>query len=225
MKKVIIAEDIAAIIEKDRSIFNRSDIRTISAATNEEILALHKAEKADLIIANLDMPDMSGENLCALIRNDDELRGVSIIIVCSESGANLQRCALCGANAFLTSPINQAVLLQEAYQLLHVTSRRSCRVPVKFKMEGASKEKPFTGLTENISASGMLFRSPAILFEGDTIRCSFSLPGPTCISASADIVRVLKREDGTSEENLYGVIFSDISDPDISRIEAFVKQR
>lgn len=223
MKKVIIAEDLIPIVEKDKSFFNRSDIRTISAATNEEILALHRAEKADLIITNLDMLDMNAENLCALIRNDVELRGVSIIIVCPETIANLQRCIRCGANAFVTTPVNHAVLLQEAYLLLHVTPRKSCRIDLKLKMEGKSKENPLTGLTENISASGMLFRSAAILFEGDSIRCSFSLPGSTRISASADIVRVLKNKNKAFAKNLYGVIFSDISEDDVSTIETFVR--
>jgi response regulator RpfG family c-di-GMP phosphodiesterase len=224
MKKVIIAEDLISLVEKDRSFFNRTDIRLISAATNEEILALHRDEKADLIITNLDMLDMNAENLCALIRNDVELRGVSIIIVCPETIANLQRCIQCGANAFVTTPVNHAVLLQEAYLLLHVTPRRSCRIDLKLKMEGKSKESPLTGLTENISSSGMLFRSAAIFFEGDSIRCSFSLPGSTRISATADIVRVLTNESKRFAKHLYGVIFSDISDDDISAINAFVEK-
>ena len=224
MKKVIIAEDLMTIVEKDKSFFNRTDLRTISAATNEEMLALHRAEKADLIITNLDMPEMNAENLCALIRNNDELRSVTSIIVCTETAANLQRCIQCKANAFVTTPVNHAVLLQEAYLLLHVTPRRSCRIDLKIKMEGQSKENPFTGLTENISSSGMLFRSAAIFFEGDSIRCSFSLPGHTRISASADIVRVLKNENEPLAKYLYGVIFSDISDNDISAINAFVEK-
>ena len=224
MKKVIIAKDLITIVEKDKSFFNRTDIRTIAAATNEEILALHRTEKADLIITNLDMLEMTAENLCALIRNDDELRNVSIIVVCPETTANLQRCIQCKANAFVTAPVNHAVLLQEAYHLLHVTQRRSCRINLKLKMEGTSKEKPFTGFTENISAAGMLFQSVAILFEGDSIRCSFSLPGPTLISTTADIVRVLIDENEPLAKHLYGVIFSDISDNDISAINAFVEK-
>lgn len=212
MKKVIIAEDLITLVEKDNSFFKRTNIRTITAATNKELLALHRTEKADLIITNIDMPEMNAEELCTHIRNDDELRSVSIIIVCPETAANLQRCVQCGANAFVTTPVNHAVLLQEAHLLLHVTPRRSCRIGLKLKIEGKwiasdiprglakgsaseykeknipcieipcgptrgslqSKENPFTGLTENISASGMLFRSAAILFEGDSIRCSFS---------------------------------------------------
>jgi CheY-like chemotaxis protein len=223
MKKVIIAGDLKTTLEKDHSFFNRSDIRAIAAATNEDILDLHRAEKANLIITYLDMPGMNGENLCALIRDDVELRNVSIIIVCPETAVNLQRCVQCGANAFITTPVNNAVLLQEAYQLLHVTPRKSCRIPLKLKIEGASKEKPFTGHVENISASGMLFQSSAILFEGDTIKCSFSLPDSTRITASAEIVRVMQKENENDADTLYGVRFPDLSEADASALEVFVK--
>ena len=153
MKKVIIAEDLKAGIEGDRSFFNRSDIITIWASSNAEILDRHKTEKADLIITGLDMPGMSGEDLCSLIRNDDTLRSVSIIIVCSETATNLQRCTQCGANAFITSPVNTAVLLQEAHQLLHVTQRKTCRMPLKVRVEGTATGKPFIGTIENISSA------------------------------------------------------------------------
>lgn len=223
MKKVIIAEDLKISLEKDHSFFNRSDIRTIPAATNGDILSLHRAEKANLIITYLDMPEMNSETLCALIRDDVELRNVSIIIVCSETPSNLQRCVQCGANAFITVPVNHAVLLQEAYQLLHVTPRRSCRIPLKLKIEGASKEKPFTGRVENLSSSGMLFQSSAIFFEGDTIKCSFSLPDSTRITGIAEIVRVMKKENEKDTTHLYGVRFPDLSDADTSALESFVK--
>ena len=175
MKKVILAEDLKTSLEKEQSFFSRTGIRTIGATSNDEILDLHRTEKANLIITNLDMPGMSGENLCSLIRNDDKLRSVSIIIVCTETAANLQRCTQCGANAFISSPVNTAVLLQEAHQLLHVTQRRTCRIPLKVRLEGQAKGKPFTGSIENISTAGLLIHTEAVLFEGDDIHCSFDL--------------------------------------------------
>jgi len=222
MKKVIIAENIWTILKKDHSFLNRSDVKTFIATANEEILALHRTGKANLIITSLDMPGMNGEHLCSLIRDDAALRKVSIIIVCPETAENLRRCEQCDANAFIATPVNSAVLLQEAYRLLHVTPRRSCRIRVKLTIEATAKEKPFTGYIENISASGMLFLSPEPLFEGDTLQCSFSLPGLSRIVTVAEIVRVMKRENEAEPLNRYGVIFPEISDNDIYIIEKFV---
>jgi CheY-like chemotaxis protein len=225
MKKVIIADDIMTLVEKDRSFFSRSGIRTIGAASNDEILDLHRTEKANLIITKLDMPGMSGENLCSLIRTDNTLRSVSIIIVCSETTANLQRCTQCGANAFISSPVNTAVLLQEAHQLLHITQRKTCRIPLKVRLEGESMGKPFSGSIENISTAGLLFHTEADLFEGDDIHCSFDLPDSGRIYLSADVVRTVEPQESPSLKKRYGVRFTDIGDADASSIEAFIKTK
>jgi CheY-like chemotaxis protein len=225
MKKVIITENLKASIERDRSFFNRSGLRTIGATSNDEILDLHRIEKADLIITNLDMPGMSGENLCSLIRADETLRSVSIIIVCAESVANLQRCTQCGANAFVTIPVNTAVLLQEAHQLLHITQRRNCRMPLKIRIEGKAMAKPFTGSIENISTAGLLFVTETVLFEGDAINCSFELKDSGRINLSAEIVRTVEAQESPSLKKRYGVRFTDIGDQDASAIEAFINAK
>jgi CheY-like chemotaxis protein len=223
MKKVIVAKDIRAILEKEKSFLDRAGIRTFAAASNERALALHRAVKADLIIAKLDTPDMSGETLCSRIRDDDELRSVSLIIVSSDTEADLERCIQCRANAFISSPIDSDVLLQEAHKLLHVAPRTSCRVPASVKLFGKSKEGPFTGYTMNISTSGMLFGTAAALFEGDAITCSFDLPGSVHLTARAEIVRVVGKEAG-HDTNRYGIRFTSPGTDVISAIKTFIEK-
>lgn len=223
MKKVIIAKDIKRVLEGEKSFLNRSGIRIFTAASNEKALALHRSVKADLIIAKLNMPEMSGERLCSLIRDDEELRSVSLIIICSDADSDLERCVQCRANAFFSSPINSALLLQELHKLLHVAPRMSCRIPLSVKLRGKSKAMPFTGYTENISTSGMLFRSSALLFEGDVVTCSFSLPRSTQITANAEIVRFVGKEAG-HDSNDYGIRFINPGPRAISALSAFLKK-
>jgi CheY-like chemotaxis protein len=223
MKKVIIADDIKESLEKDQSFLNRSDVRIFTVSTNEQSLALHKTEKADLIIAKLDSPEMKGEILSSLIREDSELRNVSLIIVCPDTESDIKRSLHCQANAFITIPINSAILLQEAHQLLNIAPRKAYRVPVSIKITGKSKDTPFIGYTENLSISGMLFHSDTILFEGDAIVCSFYLPDSTHITSNAEVVRVLEKETD-HDTNFYGIKFVDLSANIISAIEAFIKE-
>ncbi len=223
MKKVVIAEDICAILEKEKNFLDRSGIKIFTAATNKKAISLHKTKKADLIIANLDTPEIDGETLCSLIREDPELSKVSIIIVGSGTESDLKRCLQCRANAFIPRPINTAVLLQESHQLLNIAPRMSFRVPISVKLYGTRKEKPFTGYIENISTSGMLFRSAVKLFEGDTIQCLFSLPDSTHIITTAEIMRLVPKR-GKGDTNRYGITFNDLSGDAISSIESIVKK-
>jgi CheY-like chemotaxis protein len=224
MKRVIIAEEIKAIVEKERSFLNRADIRTFTVSSNEQALALHRDEKADLIIVNLDSPEMSGEMLCTLIRDHKELCNVSIIIVSSNTESDAKRCLQCRANTFITSPPVNAILLQEMHQLLYVAPRKSLRVPLSIKIHLVAKGTPFIAYAENISVSGMLLHSEALLFEGDTITCSFYLPDSTHTTINAEIMRILEKET-EHDTNCYGVKFIDPSIDFSSAIEAFVEEK
>ena len=221
MKKVVIAEDIHTILEKEQSFLNRSDIRIFTVSSNKHALAVYRDEKADLIIAKLDAPEMSGEMLCSLIREDKGLRNVSLILICSDAEAEFKRCMKCRANAFFTIPINNAVLLQEAHQLLHIAPRKLFRVPVSIKIFGTSRDIPFIGYTENISVSGMLMHSDTLLFEGDTIICSLYLPDSTHITTNAEVIRIPDKE-SEHDTNCYGVKFLDLSPDFSSAIETFI---
>lgn len=222
MRKIIIPTDIMAILEKERSFLNRSDIRTFKASTNTQTLGIHKSEKVNLIVAKLDSQDMSGEILCSQIRNDIELRKVSIILVCPDTDTNIKRCLECSANSFVTIPVKSAVLLQEIYQLLNIALRRSCRLGVKIKVQGTKKKRPFTASTENISLSGMLFTTPARLSEGDTVKCSLSIPGSEQINTEAEIVRVVEQVNN-KDICSYGAKFIEVDTASISTLKGFVE--
>jgi len=219
MKKVIIAEDIKSILEKELSFLDRAEIRTFTVSANEPALALHRTEKADLIIVNLDSPEMSGEMLCSLIRDNKELCKVSIIIVSSNIESDAKRFLQCRANAFITSPPDNPILLQKIHQLLYVAPRKPLRVPLIIKIHVVT----FIAYVENISVSGMLLHSEALLFEGDTITCSFYLPDSTHITINAAVIRIHEKET-EHDTNCYGVKFIDLSIDFSSAIGAFVEK-
>ena len=224
IRKVIISEDLQAVIDREKSFLNRLEIRILKAATNEKALALHKAGKADLIIAKLDSPGMTGETLCSLIREDERLRNVSIIIVCPETELDLERCIRCRANAFVNIPVSSAVLLEELRQLLQIAPRTSARIPVSVKIRGASQKIDFIGSVENISASGLLFQAPAVLFEGDTVKCSFSLERSPSITTDVEIVRTMAKK-RKHDPNRYGVKFMNLDAASFSAIDAYVRRQ
>ena len=223
MKKVVLPDKIRQDLERENSFLGRSDIVVFATHTNRDALDIHRREKTDLIVGLLDTEEMNGEELCSAVRDDDELRGVSLIVVSSGLEGDLDRCLNCRANAFLTMPVSGPVLLQEAYQLLNIAPRMSFRIPLRVKLEGAAKKSYFTGFVENISASGMLFRSVAVLFEGDTMKCTFSLPGRRRLAVDAEVIR-MSHQEGKGHANLYGVRFTD---PGTAApvIEAFVRQK
>jgi CheY-like chemotaxis protein len=223
MKRVIIAEDVKPILEREQNFLSRADIKTFTVSSSEQALALHRAEKADLIIVNLDSPAMGGEMLCSLIREDKELCKVSIIIIGSDTKSDAKQFLQCRANVSLTKPVDSSILLEAMHQLLHIAPRKSLRVPLSIQIHIVSKGTPSIAYSENISLSGMLLYSEALLFKGDTITCRFYLPDSTHVTANAEVIRILDKET-EHDTNYYGIKFINLNTFCISAIDAFVKK-
>jgi CheY-like chemotaxis protein len=224
MKKVVLADEIRPLIERERSFLNRSGIRIYGAASNDKALAMHRGNKADLIIAMLEGPGMNGEELCSVIRDDEKLRRVSIIIVSSASAKDREWCLRCRANAFVTTPVSPAVLLQEAHHLLNIAPREAFRTPVDVNLSVSSGKEHFAGRTENISESGMLIATEAEIDEGDTIGCSLEFPGLGQVSTNGIVVRA-SGEEVAGGTRRYGIALNEPSKDLVYAIKVFIRKQ
>lgn len=201
---------------------NRSDLIVLTASSADEALKLHRTEKADMVIIDLQIPGMSPEAFCAAIRRDESTRGTSILIACRNVAAEIDRAMHCKANDYITKPIHVDVLIQKAGQLLNVSQRKSCRVLLKISVDGKTTDAPFFCTSQNISATGMLIKTDKLLEKKEHITCTFYLPGSQHIIVEAVVVRALQDADGSWQ---YGIHFSNLSPADRSAIEIFIKAR
>jgi DNA-binding LytR/AlgR family response regulator len=183
---------------------------------------VHKAERVDLIITDLDMPDISGDKLCSMIRKDEELKHVSIIIVCTTAASDIERVSRCKANSFITKPIQPELLLDKVAQLLNITERKSYRVLLKVSVNGKSEDSSFFCSSKDISSTGILLQTDRRFAKGDIISCAFFLPDSLRVFVDAEIMRVGKNHDNTF---LYGAKYVDLSPEYRSAIEAFINKR
>ena len=221
MKKIIITENLKRILEEGKHLLTRTGFIFHTATTGEEVLTLHRLEKADLILIDLHMPIISGDVLCERIRQDDFLKDVSILIVHSAKESDRQRCESCGANAVLQKPINAEILFNEVSKLLHIPKRESMRVLMKVTVKGTSNKKSFFSLSQNISSSGLLIETDSLLSKGDEITCSFFIKSFQ-VTAIGKIVRVFKKG---QERYQYGIQFQDLDPLSKFKIEDFVRKR
>jgi DNA-binding response OmpR family regulator len=210
MKKVLIARDIHELLEQNKTFLDRTDFRVFIAATNDEALDIHRTERVDLIITQLDMPGMTSEQFCSLIRDDADLRATSIIMVCPNTPQAIERAGRCGTNALLLQPIHPVVLMVKAQQLLDIAGRETLRVLLSANVDSHSDVESFFCRTVNVSATGMLIETNKFLAEGTRLSCSFYLPNAKKIQVSGKIIRSTEQAPG-GEEFQYGLMFTDIS--------------
>jgi CheY-like chemotaxis protein len=222
MKKILIANDLKKLLMKGSSYLTEAGVGVYSAATNDDLLSLHREERANLIITHLDMPGIKCADLFRIIRNNEDLRDVSVIMVCKGNLANRELCKQCGVNAIITIPVDTDLLHIKVRQFLNTAPRKSYRAALAVAIEGKFKNRPLPFWTENISASGMLIKTEEPLSRDDGIFFSFYLPDGEHVSGYGEITRVIQLEDEPGVF-LYGVKFTSI-DPDVkSAIEAAIK--
>jgi len=206
------------------SFLHRSDIRIIPASSNDELLSLHRAEHADLIVTHLDLPGMNIEQLASLIAKDPALRTVQLLLVCANTPAAIEHCSRCNPSAVILRPVNPTLLLARAQQLLEIATRETFRVLISVAVEGAMGDSAFFCKSQDISATGMLIETDRPLPKGKKLTCTFCLPTGTRIQTKGEIVRTIDGDKGAGV-NRYGVKFAKISGEDRIALETFVAER
>ena len=223
MKKVLLTNDIKKLFIDQSNFLDRSDIAVFTASTNAEVLKVHRKENVDLIVSQLETPGINSEKVFETIRENEELRKVSAIIICKDTLAHRERCKLINANAVFTFPVDLALLFIKMQQLLNIAPRMYYRAALAVAIQGKFKDRPVPFWTENISASGMLIKSKEPLSKGDGIFFSFFLPDGTHVSGYGEITRV-KRPGPEQDTYLDGIKFTNI-DPSIqAAIETVIKK-
>lgn len=223
MKKLLIAHDLKPFMMTVMNFLQRSEIAVLTAATNDEILKLHLEQNAHLVVTRLDMPGLACETLVHTIRRAENMRAVSIMVLCEDTAPHRERSSRCGVNAVLSLNTDPAIIAGKVQEFLDVAPRRHYRVVLNMAVDGRHNNRPFMCSSENVSANGMLIRTTEKLAVGDHISCSFYLPDGKRLSASGDIVRIIDPAPA-SDMNRYGIRFASLSSEAEAAIAAFVEK-
>lgn len=223
MKKILIAEALKAYMADDTGVLARNDIVITYASTAEEILSLHRAYKADIIIVDMDTPELGGDRLCYMIRRENDLRAVSIIVVCDCSEEVTERCRDFGANTVICKPVRSKELRRKIKELLDIRERRNVREIVKVSVTVNSAGSFFFAVAKNLSASGLLFETNRVIPKGDRVSCSFVLQYQ--VVAEGEIVRITRKRGKLGDNFEYGVRFRGLSPAAESEIRDYFKNR
>jgi len=226
MKKVLVVDNVKSILEREKSLLNRDSFLVFSATSGEEAVQVHKKEKVDIIIMDLDMPGMPGDEVCRVIRADEGLKKVSIILATLYSGEEeVERCRTAGANAFIKKPINRDELAEKMATLLGIPARQAIRILVKVKVEGKVGSDFFIANTVDVSVSGLLFECDHELAAGDVIEASFFLPGIGGYNRVVVKSQLMRSVPSDGPLKRYGVKFSEFKEGTPEQIGEFIAKK
>jgi PAS domain S-box-containing protein len=113
-RTVLYIEDNLSNLQLVRGIFAyRPAVRLLSAMQGSLGLDLAREHRPDLILLDLHLPDMSGEELLDRLRRDPETSDLRVAIVSADaSRSTLERLRRSGVTAFLTKPLDVPTFLE-----------------------------------------------------------------------------------------------------------------
>jgi two-component system chemotaxis response regulator CheY len=117
VKTILIVEDSATTRALIRAVIDElGEFETVEASSGFEALKILPQQEYDLIITDINMPDINGLELINFVRNNPRYKQIPIIIVSTErSEEDKKRGMALGATAYVTKPFKSSEL-QEIIQ-------------------------------------------------------------------------------------------------------------
>ncbi len=221
-KCILVVDDSKLFLFLSETIFKRVGSKVVTATSGLQALQLANEIIPDVIILDLIMPDIRGDEVCARLKSDPKTAHIPIIIVtvCGDP-ETIEKCMQAGCDDFITKPIDQELLLRKVAELLNIPHRKQIRILVKIDVKAKGKGKSFFGTTENLSEGGMFLVAEQLIDIGDKVEVRFFLPGSKEeIIAFAEVLRIDK--DSYPKAYGYGIRYTDITENCLRRIREFI---
>lgn len=113
-KKMIVAVDDSIIILKMLTKVLGEDYNLHAFSVGKRALKYLSEYVPDLIILDIDMPELNGYEMLKIIRENPNLQNVPVIFLTSNNDKNhVIKAAAFGANDYVIKPIDEKVLLEK----------------------------------------------------------------------------------------------------------------
>lgn len=119
MSKVIVIDDEPFILMMIEDKLRRAGIQVITLRESVNAISVIKKERPDLIILDWMMPELSGIDLCKMIKADIELKNIPIFMLTAKGqDADKQLGLESGAILYITKPFSPKALLETVKKFL-----------------------------------------------------------------------------------------------------------
>lgn len=120
MKHVLVVEDSSMTRSMIRSVLEEiGDIETVEAASGFEALKILPTQDFQMVITDINMPDINGLELINFIRRNERFREIPLMIISTEKSEEDKRRGIAlGANAYLTKPFTVEALTNAVKSLI-----------------------------------------------------------------------------------------------------------
>ncbi|MCB2188682.1 MAG: response regulator [Deltaproteobacteria bacterium] len=117
--RILIVDDSPTVVNLLSMMLKRQGFEVATAGDGRDALAFLSKQPADLIITDVNMPNMDGLTLISHIRQQESLKDLPIIVLSTEGAKHDQsEGARRGADVYLVKPVSPEQLVGQVRQLL-----------------------------------------------------------------------------------------------------------
>lgn len=118
-EKILLAEDEESLLRLETILLSSKGYRVTAVTEGRAALASIDADRPDIVILDIMLPDMDGLDVCRMIRANPQTASIPVIILTAKKNSNDVAAGLAaGANAYVTKPFKTAAVIDSIEKLL-----------------------------------------------------------------------------------------------------------
>jgi two-component system chemotaxis response regulator CheY len=118
-KRILIVDDSVSMRGMIRSALRSGSFEVVEAANGPDALTVLDRQEVDLIITDVNMPDMDGISLVKAIRHRPATKVTPVLVLTTECGAELKQAGrAAGATGWIVKPFSPQQLVQVVDKVL-----------------------------------------------------------------------------------------------------------
>lgn len=120
-KQILIVDDNEDIVTTYKVVLDRMGYRVVSARDGRECLAKLEENRPDLVLLDVRLPGLAGDEVCRLIKETAKTKDVPVVAITASMSTEMRaKMAKVGADEFLLKPIDVSDLNRVVKKFLGV---------------------------------------------------------------------------------------------------------
>ncbi|MDH4582324.1 response regulator [Pseudomonas sp. BN415] len=119
---VMVVDDSVTVRKVTSRLLERNGMNVLTAKDGVDAIGLLQEQRPDIMLLDIEMPRMDGFEVATLIRHDERLKDLPIIMITSRTGEkHRERAMAIGVNDYLGKPYQESLLLETIQHLVKRT--------------------------------------------------------------------------------------------------------